>query len=138
MIPAEIATTAISILSPYLMKLGEEVGKKAVGAAWAKVEEIRQSIKDRFAQEKDDHATTTLARFEEKPESRKAGMQEVLEEILTSDSEFASNLMTLLKEAEQAHAGDVFNVEFHTNVSGHGKIGKVVNIGGNVEGDVKI
>jgi hypothetical protein len=135
---AEIAVAAVSILSPYLVKIGEELGKKAAGAAWTKVEEIHQSIKARFAKEKDDHATKTLARFEEKPESRKAGMQEALEEILTSDPEFASSLLSLLKEAEQAHAGDVFNVEFHINVSGHGKIGKVVNIGGNVKGDVKI
>ena len=64
-------------------------------------------------------------------------MQEVLEEILESDSEFASSLQTLLQEAKQANAGDVFNVEFNVNVSGKGRIGKVINVGGNVEGDLK-
>ncbi len=50
-------------------------------------------------------------------------MQEALEEILAKDTGFAASLLALLKDAEQAGAGTVFNV----SVFG-GEVGEVINI----------
>ncbi len=121
--PTALATAAIGILSPYLVKAGEEVAKSAAQAAWKKAAEIHKSIKSRIEQEEDDYLSRTLQRFEESPEKRKGAMQEALEEILAKDTGFAASLLALLKDAEQAGAGTVFNV----SVFG-GEVGEVINI----------
>jgi hypothetical protein len=121
--PITIASSAITLLTPYLAKAGEEVSKKAIGAAWEKIAEIHQSIKDRLAQEKDKYPKETLKRFEKEPEKRKQAMQETLAEILEKDPTFAKKLVKLLKDAEKAGSGTVFN----TNVFG-GAVGEIINI----------
>jgi hypothetical protein len=120
---AMIAQTAITILAPYLAKAGEEVAKKSREAAGKKAEAIYQAIKTRFQKEKDDYPLQTLERFEENPEKRKATIQEVLEEILDKDPDFAQLLFTLLKKADEASGGAVFNV----NIFG-GEVGQVINV----------
>ncbi len=122
--PITIATSAIAILTPYLAKAGAEVSKKAVGAAWEKVGEIYQAVKDRVAKEKDSYPKETLKRFEKEPEKRKQAMQETLAEVLQKDPAFASKLLKLLKDADKAGAGAVFN----TTIFG-GEVGEIINIG---------
>jgi hypothetical protein len=118
-----IATATIAILSPYLVKASEEAAKQAGNAAWKKATEIHQAIKARFKKEKDKFPTQALKQFEKEPEKRKGTMEDVLKEVLEKDPEFSQSLLNLLKEAEEAGAGAVFNV----NIMG-GKVGKVVNI----------
>lgn len=120
---APIAKAAVTLLAPYLARSGEAIVKKAGEAAWEKAEEIYQALKKRFDKEKDDYSRKTLARFKEKPEARKATFQELLEEFLHKDPEFAKLLLNLLKEADEAGAGATFNV----NVFG-GKVGEIINI----------
>ena len=76
--PTEIAMAAITILSPYLSKAGEEIAKNAAQAAWKKAADIYQAIKTRFEKEEDDYPSQTLLRFEANPEKRKGTMQDVL------------------------------------------------------------
>ena len=121
--PITIASSAIALLTPYLAKAGEEISKKAVGAAWEKITEIHQAIKDRLAQEKDSYPKETLKRYEKEPQKRKQAMQETLAEILEKDPSFAKKLVKLLKDADKAGAGTVFN----TNIFG-GEVGEIINI----------
>ena len=118
-----IASATIAILSPYLAKAGEEVAKKAAGAAWQKVTAIHQEIKARLKKEKDDYPSQTLKRFEESPENRKGAMQDVLEEILSKDKAFAESLLSLLKEADKVGSGTTFNVTIFG-----GEVGEIINI----------
>jgi len=121
--PITIASSAIALLTPYLAKAGEEVSKKAVGAAWEKVTEIHKAIRDRLAQEKDKYPKETLKRYEKEPAKRNQAMQETLAEILEKDPAFAKKLVIMLKDADKAGAGTVFN----TNVFG-GEVGEIINI----------
>jgi hypothetical protein len=50
-------------------------------------------------------------------------MQETLAEVLEKDPNFAKKLMKMLKDADKAGAGTVFN----TNVFG-GEVGEIINI----------
>lgn len=122
--PITIATSAIAILTPYLAKAGAEVSKKAVGAAWEKVADIYKAVKERLAQEKDTYPKETLKRFEKEPEKRKQAMQETLTEVLEKDPAFARDLLKMLKQADKAGAGTIFN----TNIFG-GEVGEIINIG---------
>lgn len=122
--PVTIAASAVAILTPYLAKAGEEVSKKAVGAAWEKVSEIYQAVKGRLSQEKDDYPKETLKRFEKEPEKRKLAMQEILADVLAKDPAFAGKLLKMLKDADKAGAGTTFN----TSIFG-GEVGEVINIG---------
>ena len=127
-----MAATTIALLSPYLAKAGEEVTKKAATAAWEKANDIFQAIKDRLQKEKSEYPAQTLKRFEEDPEKRKGSMQEVLEEVLSKDSDFAQKLLDLLKEADQAGTGAVFNVQIFG-----GEVGEIINID-NLDGGLTI
>jgi hypothetical protein len=106
--PSMIANSVISILAPYLAKTGEEVAKKFGSAAWDKVVELHQTIKDRFAKEKDTYPSQTLKRFEQKPEARKESMKEALIEMLKQDQAFAAQLEELLNDTMQASAQTTF------------------------------
>jgi predicted nucleotidyltransferase len=121
--PVTIASSTIALLTPYLAKMGEEVSKKVVGAAWEKVTEIHKAVKDRLAQEKDEYPKETLKRYEKEPVKRKQAMQETLAEVLEKDPAFAQKLVKMLKDADKAGAGTVFN----TNVFG-GEVGEIINI----------
>jgi hypothetical protein len=127
-----ITSAAIAILSPYLAKAGEEVAKKVGGAAWEKATEIHQAIKKRFKEEQDDFPAQTLKRFEKNPEKHKGGMEDVLRDILEKDSGFSESLLGLLKEADQAGTGAVFNVTIFG-----GEVGEIFKID-KVEGGLRI
>ncbi len=122
--PVTIAASAVAILTPYLAKAGEEVSKKAVGAAWEKVSEIYQAVKGRLSQEKDEYPKEVLKRFEKEPEKRKQAMQETLADVLEKDPDFSGKLLKMLKDADKAGAGTTFN----TNIFG-GEVGEIINIG---------
>ncbi|UCC52881.1 MAG: hypothetical protein JSV68_02730 [Anaerolineaceae bacterium] len=130
--PNAIAASAIAILSPYLVKAGEEIAKGAGQAAWKKTGDIYEAIKVRFAKEEDDFPAQTLEQFEKSPDKRKGAMQDVLGEILAHDPAFTQQLTNLLKEADDAGAGAVFNV----NIFG-GEVGEIINVD-KLEGGIKI
>lgn len=120
---ATIASAAISILTPYLAKAGEEVAKKSANAAWEKASEIYKAVKERFTQEKDKRSQEMLKRYEKEPEKRKRTMQEILAGMLEKDPGFSKKLLKLVRDAEKSGAGTVFN----TNIFG-GEVGEIINI----------
>jgi len=127
-----LASTAITVLSPYLTKIGKGIASKASSAAWEKATELYDLIKDRFDKETDEYPSQTLERFEKEPEKRTAAMTEVLTEIIEKDSEFAGKLESLLLEAEKAGVGSVFNVSIFG-----GEVGEIINID-KLEGGLRI
>lgn len=119
-----IATMIIQVLSPYFVKAGEEVASAVGQTAWHKVTELYQLIKSRFGKEESDYPSQTLDQFESNPEKRRAAMQEILEEILEKDQEFANAISNLLDDDEGAsQSRPVFN----TTISGS-TVGEVLNI----------
>ncbi len=118
-----IASASITLLTPYLAKLGDEVVKRAAGVAWEKMGEIYNAIKDRISKEKDEFPKETLKRYEKEPEKRKLAMQETLADILAKDPKFAQKLSEMVEDANKAGARAVFT----TNVYG-GEVGEIINI----------
>jgi histone deacetylase complex regulatory component SIN3 len=127
-----IATATITLLSPYLAKMGEEAAKKAGDAAWKKAAEIHATIKARFKKEKDEFPSKTLEQFEKNPEKRKGAMQDVLTETLDKDPDFAKSLLKLLTEAEKLGTGAIFNVTIFG-----GEVGEIINVD-RLEGGLEI
>lgn len=134
-----IAGTTISLLVPYLKsvvegmakKTGEEIGEGAGEAALNKAKQLYNAVKTKFVSKP--NAEQSLTELEASPESREyqTKVQKQLEEIMSSDEDFAKELINLLNEATQAGADTVFN----TNI--YGSVQKLVEIG-NVYGDVNI
>jgi hypothetical protein len=125
----EIARAVIILLTPYLVELGKSIAKKAGDAAWEKTIALHQAIKERFAKEQSNDFNQALQKFEEQPESRQGGFQDVLVELLQKDPGFAVSLSRLLEEVQ----GDK-SATFITSVSG-GKVGEIFNIN-YLEGDL--
>lgn len=136
---ATIATTAVSLLIPYLKSLreemakkaGEEVGAKAGETAWIKAKQLYETVKAKFTSKPD--ASKVINALEKKPddEDTQAAVRFHLKDLMASDESFARELATLLKEAAEAGADTVFQTTIFGNVQ------KLVQMG-NVYGDVKI
>lgn len=130
----EIVSSAIALLSPYLVKVAEGAAQEVGKNSWEKVKGIYQAICQKFARDKDDYAQQTLKRLEEKPteKRRQEALEAILEEKL-DDSDFAAQLAELVKDTTQGQPVS----QFVTQVFGHGRVGKVANIG-SVEGSVTL
>lgn len=93
-----ITVSVVTILSKYALDKGVELGK-AVGP------KALDTAKDMFrmvlAQVKDE-APRTAKKFPENPEGYKTPMEDVLQETIEADSDFAEELKTLLAEYEKA------------------------------------
>lgn len=120
-----IATSAVQLLAPYLVKVGEGTAQKAGEAIWEKTKTLYQTIRHKFSTDKDDYAQQTLQRLEEQPsaEPRQRGLVDVLVEKAHTDPEFAQELNRLVQDTTQGK--DVG--QFLTQVYG-GEVGKIINI----------
>lgn len=129
--PATLASMAVSMLAPYLAKVGESLATQATETAVEAVKAVFNTIKQKFA--KDPYADQTLKHVEEAPESKnwQAALTAVLEEKLKEDSAFAETLARQLEAAKDAGAGDVINQ--NVSVSGQAKTG-AINVVGKVQG----
>lgn len=135
---ATIAGTAVSMLVPFLQKLGGDLAKKAVDgvgakagdAVWAKAKQLYEMVKSKFAQKPESNrALTALEKNPDDPDTQ-AVIRYHLKEILSSDEKFAKELAGLLKEVSDSSGGDVYN---NTN---YGNVEKLNQIG-SIKGDVK-
>ena len=124
---AQIATTAATLLAPYLVKAGEAAAKKVGEAAWEKVKALYQAIRKKLAADKDDYAAKTLARLEEQPtnKGRQAALADVLAEKAQADPAFAQELAKLV----QATTEDSSVSTFLTQVYDQAQVDQIVNIG---------
>ncbi|NEP27144.1 MAG: hypothetical protein F6J94_07000 [Moorea sp. SIO1F2] len=95
----EIATSAVSILIPYLAKVAEGAAQKAGESVWEKAEAIYQAIVSKFSE--DGYAEQTLKRLKEKPsnEERQKALVGILAEKAEEDSGFAKQLNRLISNA---------------------------------------
>lgn len=130
----EIVSSAVALLSPYLVKVAEGSAQEAGKNSWEKIKGIYQAIRQKFANDKDDYAQQTLKRLEEKPaeKRRQQALEAILEEKL-ADSDFATRLAELVQDTTQGQPVS----QFVTQVFGHARVGKIANFG-SVTGDVKI
>lgn len=123
----QIATAAVALLAPYLIKAGESAAGKVGEKALEKVEALYQAIRRRFAADKNDYAEKTLQRMEEQPTSEgcQAALADILAEKAQNDPGFAQELMQLVQSATQ----DKTVVQILTQVYGNARVGKIINIG---------
>jgi hypothetical protein len=107
--PQTIATTAVSVLSPYLAKAGEkaveEVGKKlpeAVGRLWRSMQ-VRWRGKPAA-----EEAAKDLVAAPAEPDNQAAFRKE-LRKLLETDSAFAVELVALLHHVQREAGGIISN-----------------------------
>jgi len=131
----EIVSSAVALLSPYLVKAAEGAAQEAGKNSWEKVKGIYQAIRHKFANDKDEYAQQTLKRLEEKPveKRRQEALESILEEKVEADSGFAAQLAELVKDTTQGQPVS----QFVTQVFGDGRVGKIANFV-NVDGDVTL
>lgn len=122
-----IATAAVKLLSPFFAEVmkgaASETGKATAGTAVAKVRELYNAVRTKFVGVSP--AEEALNDLEKAPddEDTQAALRAQLKKILASDEVFAAQLSGLIKGAEVAGAGSVFN----TNITGEVK--NLTNIG---------
>jgi len=134
-----IASTTVSLLSPYLklvgenlaQKVGEEIGSQVGETVWNKAKQLYEMVKSRFTAQSD--TAKVINALEKSPDDNdtQAAVRFHLKEMMETDSNFAKELANLLKETSEAGADTVF----HTTIMGN--VQKLVQMG-NVYGDVKI
>jgi len=122
MIDPIIASTAVLLLSPYLVKAGEKFAEKVGEKLADKTEQIYKVVKEKF--QEDEYAGLTLLRLQDAPENeaRKSALENVLNEKLEEDNQFAKELQKLVEEAKEIDSKNVI-------ASGE----RSVAIGGNAE-----
>jgi hypothetical protein len=129
-----LATTIVGFISPYLMKEGEAITKKAFDETSKIAGKLYETIKNKFSD--DGYAKETLKRFEEDPksESRKAALSGVIEEKIAKDPSLATELEKLIVLAKEL-AGE--QITQTVTVTGQARTGNITSIG-KVEGNIDI
>ncbi|MGI9421159.1 MAG: hypothetical protein ACR2RA_25315 [Geminicoccaceae bacterium] len=126
-IPA-LATSAVALLSPYLVKGSEEFAKKVGGAAFGGVEKLYGLVKGKLTGPAE---AATLSSLEAKPDdTRRQGALEVfIEEALKADPDFAAELKALVENVKKkggAPVTQIMNItgdhNKSTQISGSGNI----------------
>lgn len=109
-----LASGAVSLLVPYLVKAGKtisnKIGEDTGNMVDKKIETIYEGIKKKFIGK--DYASQTIKRLEEKPEDedRQNAMKGVLKEVLTEDIQFQKMLIQLLAEAKKEGGGNIIKI----------------------------
>jgi len=121
-----LATNAVSLLVPYLVEASKSVANNVGEDAWnllnKKIEPLYKLIKNKF--HKDDYASKTLKRLEEKPEDedRQNAMKSVLKEVLTEDNIFKEMLSKLVIEMKQEGSDNVIQANINGPAATHGGV----------------
>ena len=137
-----LATTAVSLLVPYLAEAGKSVANKVGEDAWnllnRKIETLYELIKNKF--HIDDYASKTLKRLEEKPEDedRQKAMEIVLKEVLKEDKLFEKMLSKLVIEMKQEGSDNVIQADISGAAATHGGVAlqDSIFIGGDAHFDI--
>jgi len=91
-----LATKVVGILTPYVAKSGEEFVKAAGQAAYEKSKSLLETLKKRLSEDKE--ATGALENFEQKPERYKTVLEDILNDKIARDKDFADELQKHLKD----------------------------------------
>jgi hypothetical protein len=122
-----LASTAISILSPYLKilsdglikKAGEEIGKATGESAWNKTKQLYEKIKSKFAEKSASRESIEdLEKSPDDPDSQAAARLQ-LKKILVEDQKFSEELTKIIKEILESEKDETFETKI---------IGSVENI----------
>jgi hypothetical protein len=138
--PAMLAGAAVSLLIPYIERLGGKIAETATeeiaDAALPKIKQLYQVIKEKFTP--GTYGGNQLQAIEEKPESqgRQQGLETAILEQLGEDPQFADDLQRLVSQVQaigetsiQArNAGVVAGRDVKQH--GHYVAGRDMNIGG--------
>jgi hypothetical protein len=122
----DVIAAAVALVAPYLAKAAEGFASRAGEAAIDGTKALLRAIRDKFADDRDEYASQTLTRLEERPddEARQAALRAVLADKASQDADFAYELRQLVGQTTQ---GAPLN-SFLTQVYG-GDVGKIVNVG---------
>lgn len=102
---AAIAAAAVALLTPYLVKAGEAVAKKAGETVWDKASELYQVLRTRFRGDPiKESALTDLQQMPEDGDTQ-ASLRKELKKVMQDDPRFAEQLLSILKEAGQTETG---------------------------------
>jgi hypothetical protein len=137
--PVTIATTAVSVLSPYLVKIGEkaaeEVGKRlpdlpaqlwnAITAKFQGKPAAEEAVQDITAKPDD--------------EDNRAAFRKELRKALEADPTFAAELERLLANASAASGDTIVNTGWGAVATSGGVAAGAgaVAVGGNVQGNIR-
>lgn len=91
-----IATGVITVLTPYIKARLKKFSESKGEAAFKNEIKILNTLKRRF--EGDKFALESLGRFEEKPESYRPALEDILKEKLSKDKDLVKELSKLLEE----------------------------------------
>lgn len=128
-----LASTAISLLAPYLKsviagagkKAGEQVGSKAGELAWDKANQLYEIIKAKFSAKRE--TKKIMSSLEKSPGD--SDLQAVtrfhLKNMITKDEKFAQELAAILLEASNAGADVIFKTNIFGNVQEYVQINKI-------------
>ena len=107
-IPA-LATAAVALLSPYLVKGSEAFAKKVGDAAFAGVEKLAALVKGKLTGPAE---AAALASLEAKPDdARRQGALEVqIEDALKADPDFAETLQALVEDVKKEGGDQVTQI----------------------------
>jgi uncharacterized membrane-anchored protein YjiN (DUF445 family) len=124
--PSQIATTAISLLVPYLVEGGKAASQKAGEASWEKVSLLYQTIHDKLNISCDSTLRQPLHNLVDSPSDLTCQdiVKDMLVEKLLTDQDFSRQISKLLNEISQEQAVG----KFVTKLYGNAKVDKIINI----------
>ena len=94
--PAMIGTAVVALLTPYVKDAGVELVKTAGEAGVAKVKDLMQWLKTKFAG--DPVAASDLTRFEKNPETFGPALQSTIAAKAQDDPAFANDIADRVKD----------------------------------------
>jgi hypothetical protein len=139
-----LTVTVVTILGKYAIDKGVELGRAVGPQALDTAKEIFKMVLERVKKEE----PRTAEKFPENPEGYQAPMQDVLEETVESDREFAAQLRRLVEEYKAAKASyqSDSGTSYEAKLKGSGAIAqgagasatgeRGVSVGGDVTGPI--
>lgn len=97
--PITIATSIVTLLTPFVKKAMEEFSGKAGDAVFDKTRELYHKLKAKFTG--DDFADGTLKRFEKDPDKYAAYLEDVVQEQLQKNEDLSQEFAQLLEQIQQ-------------------------------------
>ncbi len=94
----DLTTKVVAVLLPFVSKGAEEFASKVGDAAYEKAKTLLSTLKQRWSGDKE--ATESLSRFEQMPERYRVVLEDILQEKLAEDHDFATQVARLLQEME--------------------------------------
>ena len=110
-----LGTSAASLVSGFLVKSAEELGKKTVGAAWDKASEVVDFTKRKLSGEPRGQKALEALQASPNDPHAKAEIATTISEAASKDPLFATELSSKLVAASGSGVDNVFN----TNIAGH-------------------